>query len=116
MRTPEWIKPALFGAVIGGGALAIVGFSYGGWMTGGAAAKMASGQAGLAVVAALVPICVVQSEQDPQSVETLAELKSTRSYQRGDLLMKAGWATMPGSSDPNRAVARACAKKLVDKL
>ena len=61
---------------------------------------------------ALVPICLEQSSQDPQVAATLAQLKDTNSYQRSDLLMKAGWATMPGSSDPNRDVARACMEKL----
>jgi hypothetical protein len=59
-----------------------------------------------------VPICLEQSSQDPQVVATLAQLKDTSSYQRSDLLMKAGWATMPGSSDPNHAVARACMEQL----
>jgi dienelactone hydrolase len=112
MNTPEWLKPGLQGAAVGAVALAIVGFSWGGWVTGGTAKQMASDQARLEVVAALVPICLEQSSQDPQVVATLARLKDTSSYQRSDLLMKAGWATMPGSSDPNREVARACTKQL----
>ncbi len=112
MKSPEWLKPGLQGAAVGAVALAIVGFSWGGWVTGGTAKQMASEQARLEVVAALVPICLEQSNQDPQVVATLAQLKDTSSYQRSDLLMKAGWATMPGSSDPNRDVARACMEKL----
>jgi hypothetical protein len=112
MNTPEWLKPGLYGAAAGAVALAIVGFSWGGWMTGGTAEKMASNQARLEVVAALAPICVEQSKQDPQVVATLAQLKDASSYQRSDMLMKAGWATMPGSSDPNSQVARACLEKL----
>lgn len=112
MNTPEWLKPALYGAAAGAVAIAIVGFSWGGWVTGGTAKQMASDQARLEVVAALVPVCLQQSSEDPQVVETLAELKETSSYQRSALLMKAGWATMPGSSDPNRDVARACMEKL----
>jgi dienelactone hydrolase len=112
MNIPKWLKPALSGAVAGAVALAIVGFSWGGWVTGGTAKQMAADQARLEVVAALVPICIDQSSQDPQVVATLAQLRDTSSYQRSDMLMKAGWATMPGSSDPNRAVARACMEKL----
>ena len=108
MKTPEWLKPALQGAAAGAVALAIVGFSWGGWMTSGTADKMAADKARLEVVAALVPICVEQSSQDPQLAETLAELKDASSYQRSNMLMEAGWATMPGSSDPNRQVASAC--------
>ena len=112
MKTPEWIKPGLYGAAVGAAALAIVGFSWGGWVTGGKAMQMASDQARLEVVAALVPICVEQSTQDPQVTETLALLKDANSYRRSDMLMEAGWATMPGSSDPNRNVASACMDEL----
>ena len=108
MKIPNWLKPGIYGAVVGALALTTVGFAWGGWVTGGTAEKMASDQARSAVVAALVPICVEQSNQDPKVVDTLARLKDTSSYQRSDLLMKAGWATMPGSSDPDRDVARAC--------
>ena len=112
MNIPEWLKPALYGAAAGAVALAIVGFSWGGWVTGGTAKQMASDQARLEVVAALVPICMEQSSQDPQVVETLAQLKDTSSYLRSNMLTKVGWATMPGSSDPNRDVARVCMDKL----
>lgn len=109
---PEWMRPGLYGAAAGAVALAVVGFSWGGWVTGGTANQMASDHARLEVVAALVPICVQQSKQDPQVVETLANLKDAGTFQRSDMLMKAGWATMPGSSDPNRMVARECMEKL----
>ena len=112
MNIPEWLKPALYGAAAGAVALAIVGFSWGGWVTGGTAKQMAANQAKLEVVAALVPICVQQSKQDPQVVDTLAQLRDAGSWKRSDLLMDAGWATMPGSSDPNRDVARACMETL----
>ena len=112
MNIPEWLKPALYGAAAGAVALAIVGFSWGGWVTGGTAKQMAANQASLEVVAALAPICVEQSKQDPQVVDTLAQLRDAGSWQRSDMLMKAGWATMPGSSDPNRDVASACMETL----
>jgi hypothetical protein len=85
-------------------------------VTGGTAEKLASDQAKLEVVAALVPICLEQSSQDPQVVATLAQLKDASSYKRSDILMDAGWATMPGSSDPNRNVAKACIKVLAEQF
>jgi dienelactone hydrolase len=116
MNIPEWVKPGLQGAAVGAAALAIIGFSWGGWVTGGTAKQMASDQSRLEVVAALVPICIEQSKLDPQVVATLALLKEASSYKRSDMLMEAGWATMPGSSDPNSAVARACIDKLADQF
>ena len=112
MNIPEWFKPGIKGAAVGAAALAIVGFTWGVWVTGGTAKEMAADQAKLEVVAALVPICIQQSRQDPQVVETLSQLREASSYQRSDMLMKAGWATMPGSSEPNRNVAKECIKVL----
>lgn len=112
MEMPDWLKPALQGAAAGAAALAIVGFTWGGWVTGGTAEKMASTQADLEVTAALVPVCLELSGKDPKVVATLAELKSASNYKRGAMIMKVGWATMPGTTEPNRSVAEACVDKL----
>ena len=112
MNTPKWLKPGLYGAAIGAITLATVGFSWGGWVTGHSANRMASDEAQAQVVAALAPICVMQSKQDPQYTQTLAALQDTASYKRRDIVMAAGWATMPGSTDPDRAVATACMETL----
>ncbi len=44
MNAPEWTKPAVMGAVAGAIALAIVGFSWGGWMTATTAATVANAE------------------------------------------------------------------------
>ena len=116
MKFPEWLKPALYGAVAGAVAISIAGFSWGGWVTGSSAREMAADQAKLEVVAALVPVCVEQSRLDPNVIATLASLKDETTYKRGDMLMKAGWATMPGSTDPDRNVAKACMEKLAEQF
>lgn len=116
MNTPKWLKPALQGAAVGAIALAITGFTWGGWVTGGTAKEMAADQAKLEVLAALVPICIEQSSQDPNVTETLALMKDAYFGERNDMVVKAGWATMPGSSDPNRNVARACMDELAAQL
>lgn len=116
MKIPDSLNSGFYGAAIGAVALAIVGFSWGGWVTGSMAEQMASDLARFEVVAALVPICIEQSKQDPQVAGTLAELKDARSYQRSEMLMRVGWATMPGSSDPNRDVASACMEKLATQF
>ncbi len=112
MNAPQWLKPGLYGAAIGAIALATVGFSWGGWVTGHTAERMASDEAQAQVVAALAPICVIQSKQDPLYTQTLATLQDTVSYRRRDVVMAAGWATMPGAADPDRAVATACMETL----
>ncbi len=53
MEFPSEIKPALWGAAGGAILLAIVGFTWGGWMTTSAANKLADQRADVAVVAIL---------------------------------------------------------------
>ncbi len=108
MNTPEWLKPGIYGALIGAVVVSIAGFSWGGWMTGGGATKMASTMAHNDVIAALVPICLDRSRADPDRIAKLATIQTASTYQRRDELMKTGWATMPGSDAPNRDLAQAC--------
>lgn len=112
MTYQESIKPALCGAVAGAALLAIVGFSWGGWLTGGSAEQMASERAQMAVLTSLVPICFEQSRGDPLVADTLTRLEKTESWKRTDLLMQTGWATMPGAAEPSRTVANACMEML----
>lgn len=114
MAFPIWIKPALFGAAGGALALAVIGFSWGGWMTGGGAQTMANKQATAAVAAALVPFCLERSTLDPQAVTILAAMKEATGASRRAVLEKAGWATSPGAEKPNLEVAQACQLKLAE--
>ena len=91
----------------------IIGFAWGGWVTGGTAQKMAEVMAEDAVVKRLAPICVIQFNQDPQKDQKLKELKETSSWQRGDYVTKQGWATMPGEEKPDSKVADECARLLM---
>ena len=107
------LKPGLWGFVIGSILTMIVGFSWGGWTTAGTARQVAIQQADAAVMTALVPICVA-SEKADLGRKKLAELTAiTSSYEQTEFVMKAGWATFPGQTDANRAVAEACAAALL---
>jgi len=91
----------------------IVGFTWGGWVTGGTAQKMAAGAAQNAVVQRLVPMCVLQFNQDAAKDRKLTELKAAGTWVRGDYVKKQGWATMSGEAKPDSQVADACAKVLI---
>ena len=91
----------------------IIGFSWGGWVTGGTARTTAADMAQDAVVKRLAPICVVQSGRDPAKAVKLVALKEESSWQRGEYIGKQGWATMPGEQEPDRRVAEACATLLM---
>jgi hypothetical protein len=113
MSASEWLPPWLAGAAVGAVALAVVGFTWGGWMTGSSAEAQASQREKIAMVNALVPLCIARSgSDDPLVVQTLLELKDARESQRAEILMKAGWATPPGANAADRDLARACAVKL----
>jgi hypothetical protein len=108
MHIPEWSQPALYGAAAGAVALAIVGFTWGGWVTGGTAQKMAANATVAGVVSAMTPYCLALSKSDPRSVEVLAELKAAQGYNRRGVIEKAGWATPLGAEKPNSELAKAC--------
>lgn len=91
----------------------IIGFSWGGWVTGGTARTTAEVVAQDAVVQRLAPICVVQSGRDPARAVKLVALKEESVWQRGEYIGKQGWATMPGEREPDRRVAEACATLLM---
>lgn len=117
MNTPKWLKPGIYGALIGAVFVGVVGFSWGGWMTGGSANKMASAMAHDNVIAALVPVCMEMARTDPNRIGQLATIRAAPTYQRRDAVMVAGWATVPGSEAPNRDLAQACLAALeVDTL
>lgn len=113
-QIPVWVKPVVWGAVVGSVLTMIVGFSYGGWMTGGTAVQLAKQQADVAVTTALVPLCIAQSKADGAVLKKMGELKAlASSYDQRDFVTQTGWATVPGSPDPNRDVAEACAAALL---
>jgi hypothetical protein len=92
----------------------ILGFTWGGWVTGGAAQSMSKTMSEGAVVTRLAPICVVQFLLDPAKAEKFAELKALSSWARSDYIMKQGWATITGADKPERTVAEACAKLVLE--
>jgi len=63
MKLTPKMESMLWGAVGGAAALAIIGFTFGGWVTGGKAKEMAQQQTDKAVTAALSPICVDKFRQ-----------------------------------------------------
>jgi hypothetical protein len=91
----------------------IIGFTWGGWVTGGTSREMAKVMADDAVVRRLAPICVIRFKQDPGKDQKLKELKEVSSWQSGEYVKKQGWATMPGEKEPDGKVADECAKLLM---
>jgi len=109
-----WLKPALWGVVVGAGATMIVGFSWMGWVLGSTAERMAVERSGSAVTAALTPACVARFMQQPDAAAKLKELRETDSWKQRQFVEDGGWATPRGDKTPNSGVANACAEELVN--
>lgn len=111
MKLPLETKPALWGIAGGAVALAIVGFSWGGWVTAGKAESAAQIRVDDAVVGALAPVCVENFQRTGEASANLVALRKVDTWSQGEFVEKGGWAAVPGkhSSERLSAVAKACA-------
>lgn len=110
--TPK-VETLLWGVAAGAAGVAMIGFMFGGWVTGGKAAEMAQQQADKAVITALAPICADKFRHASNVQENLGKLNAiSYSWEKGNYVSQGGWATLPGNKEPYRGVAEACADLL----
>ncbi|MFQ5486647.1 MAG: hypothetical protein ACE5DO_15135 [Desulfobacterales bacterium] len=109
----EKIKTGVWAAIGGAILTMIIGFAWGGWVTGGTALSRAEGMAAEAVTARLVPTCVAQFNQDQEKDKKLKELKEKSSWDRDKYIKEQGWATMPYEKEPDSSVAEKCAEQIL---
>ncbi|MCM2563940.1 hypothetical protein M8756_17705 [Lutimaribacter sp. EGI FJ00015] len=112
MNVPEATKPAVWGAIGGAIVAIVIGFAWGGWVTGGTASEMQSASAESAVVQAFTPLCVAKAEQEP---EQIALLKEERSYQRDNFVVEAGWVDNVSEKFQSE-VADSCADLIIEGM
>ena len=96
-------------------ATIVVGFTWGGWTTGGTATAMARDAATGARQELAASVCVERFQGAPDAGVQLAALQGMRNaWDRGTFVEKGGWAVMPGpkTSEPAGRAARACADRL----
>jgi hypothetical protein len=98
----------LWGAAAGPVALAIVGFSWGGWQTTSSANRTAREVSDENVIAALAPFCVDRFVKAADAGQSAELLKLTTNYERSTFLVNGGWTCIPGSTESNWGVGRAC--------
>jgi len=108
-----WLKPGVWGAIIGSVATMIIGFSWLGWTLGSTAERAAQQRTESAVTAALTPICVQSFMKQSDATKQLKGLREIDSWKQEEFVEKGGWATMAGSSGPTPGVASACAQALL---
>jgi hypothetical protein len=112
MQLPVWTKPAVNGAIVGAIATMIIGFSWGGWTTGGTAKSMAEKAALDASTKIVSSLCVNKFAASPDAKAKLAALKEESSWKRSDFIEEGGWSTIAGIKEVKGA-ADACASDLV---
>jgi hypothetical protein len=88
----------------------VVGFTWGGWVTGGTAQDMVTeGRRDLAAA-----FCVQRFLAAPDASAQHAALMKEGSWHRNDFVEKGGWAKTPKLDHPITGVADLCAEKLAD--
>ena len=92
----------------------VIGFTWGGWVTGGTATRMAADAAAGANAQMAAADCIIRFEHGPDATAQLAALTKAESFNRSDVIEKGGWTTMPGSKEPVSGAALICAQKLVN--
>lgn len=91
-------------------ATMIVGFNWGGWVTGGTSQTLATTAGDVARGELASVICVEKFKAATDSAAKLTELNAiTDSYKRRIFVENGGWATMPGQTTPDRRAAEGCA-------
>jgi hypothetical protein len=104
----------VWGVIVGAAATMIIGFSWGGWVTGGSARTMAEKAAQAAHQELAAVVCTDQFAAAPDARAQLTAFKAiSSSYQRDKFVEDGGWAVMPGASSADRQDASACADGLL---
>ena len=93
-------------------ATIVVGFTWGGWTTGGTARSMAQEAALGARNELAAAVCVDRFKAASDAPAQLVALKALGSWDRGPFVEKGGWAAMPDKVEPGKGAARLCADKL----
>ncbi len=109
----EWIQTFIGGMAVGAVVLLIIIFSAGWVVTQSSAREQAEQKVEETVLDKLVPICVAQFQQDPNKDQKLKELKQKDSWKQGDYVKEQGWATMPGSKNPEKNICDECVKRIL---
>ena len=105
-------KYGAWGLILGAVGAMIVGFNWGGWVTG----SKSQAKTDAALLSTRAAICVAQFTRGPKYQERVKELKATNSWERSAVIEKAGWDRMPGEEKADPTVSRACADGLDSAL
>jgi GH24 family phage-related lysozyme (muramidase) len=108
-------KTTLFWSVAGAAVLTMfVGFTWGGWVTGGTAAQMAEKAAEQSTAKLAAAVCVERFVNADDAVTQLAALKETSRWKQKSFVEDGKWTTLLGMEKPVKGAADLCAAQLAD--
>ena len=108
-------KTMLAWTAVGASVLTMVlGFTWGGWVTGGGADKMAAEAATAAHVELASTVCATNFAATPTARAQQEEMLALSSYQQRGFVEKQPWALMPGETSVSRSVADTCARTIAE--
>ena len=91
----------------------IIGFNWGGWVTGGTSQSQAKTAGDTARSELASAICIEKFNAASDKAAQLVTLKAiTETYKKREFVEAGGWATMPGQTQPDRRGAEVCATAL----
>ena len=90
----------------------IVGFTWGGWVTGGTARENAETAAETAAATLASKICAYRFLRAQDAGQQLAALKEASSWERDSFIEDGGWVTFAGMKEPVEGAADLCARTL----
>jgi hypothetical protein len=107
-------KGGLVGACLAGAvATMVLGFGWGGWVTGGSAQETAQASAVTARYDLAAAICVERFNADGDVAAHLAAFKELKGWNRATFIEEGGWAVMPDrKAEASNQAARLCADQL----
>jgi hypothetical protein len=106
-----WFKPRAIAGVVGAVLMWGILYHYG-WMSSGAANRMAADAAQSATVAILTPDCVHRFVSQDGGAAQVEALKKAGSWEQRGIVEKSGFANLPGEKEANSALAMACTTAL----
>jgi hypothetical protein len=94
-------------------ATIVIGFAWGGWVTGGGARSMAASAATGAHDQLVAALCVERFQAAADAPAQLQALNDAKTWDRRNFIDKGGWTVVPGSGSLNAKAATLCADALL---
>jgi hypothetical protein len=103
----------VWAAGVGAVVAMVIGFAWGGWVTGGTARQLADSAATGSREQLVAAVCVNRFQAGSDAQAQLTELKGLQGWNRTTFIEKGGWAVMPDRTEASKAATTLCANQLV---